>query len=712
MMLTQQKEEAQITGKTEIKEFDIGDPTIIIDFLSKNIYSNPIKICTQEYITNARDAHIEVGKKDVPILVKLPNRFDPTFKIRDFGPGITPQRMKDVFIRYGVSTKRKDNGQSGGWGLGCKSAWSYTDTFEIRTISNVDGNLTLINYAAIKEKGMPPRLVEFGEPIIINVDDPSIPDEDKTTGTTISFNVKTDDFDKFKQQLIEITQFWDVRPIISGCNPIPEYRTVKWAYEGKNWKIGFEKGYYSTSFVCIDGIPYPLDRSTLQELSAALEVNELLNNQFVLFFNVGELSVSLNRENLHYDEQTISNIVNRLVEIKKWLKDNVESQIQNAKTFWEANCLYSKLTDVFHGNKFVGKVLWNGVHVTGSNLPIVNGYCRRYSFFDGTGAIVNSKMTSKRYYDIQVRENSLLVLCDEDKISSGKVLTILNANPSHYIYVIKPDNLSEWQKKINLDLYEPIKMSTVVKTKLPKCISANTIKRPKGPKHTIKSVEVLTSDVDNSVYEDVNYETGGGLYIISHRNTYTGTFWQQKHDMRSFLNYFASDKKVYIISSRYQEKIFKNPNFTMFSDFVKTVYKKEIKKIDLKQYKIYSESSSYTFSSNFYSTFADVVEKYSDKLDQNTDFFKWYNESKDINKKLKNIDEETKFMIHLNKLIEGDNIVVNDSDLHIKKLHDKCNHIKIKLDNWIKYPAYIHFDTPNDKKVFDFMIIDLINKLS
>ena len=80
--------------------------------------------------------------------------------------------------------------------------------------------------------------------------------------------------------------------------------------------------YYSSSFVCIDGVPYPLDRSTLQELSAALEVNELLNNQFVLFFNVGELSVSLNRENLHYDEQTIGNIVNRLVEIKKWLKDN------------------------------------------------------------------------------------------------------------------------------------------------------------------------------------------------------------------------------------------------------------------------------------------------------------------------------------------------------------------------------------------------------
>ena len=120
MMLATKVEHAEIQGKTITQSFDIGDPAMIIEFMSKTIYSNPLKVAIQEYSTNARDAHIEVGREHLPITIVCPNRFDPMLKICDNGPGIDPTRMKEVFLRYGVSTKRRDNKQSGAFRIGWK----------------------------------------------------------------------------------------------------------------------------------------------------------------------------------------------------------------------------------------------------------------------------------------------------------------------------------------------------------------------------------------------------------------------------------------------------------------------------------------------------------------------------------------------------------------------------------------------------------------
>ena len=45
--------------------------------------------------------------------------------------------MENVFVLYGASTKRENNSQTGGFGIGAKSAWAYTDSFTVITF--VDG---------------------------------------------------------------------------------------------------------------------------------------------------------------------------------------------------------------------------------------------------------------------------------------------------------------------------------------------------------------------------------------------------------------------------------------------------------------------------------------------------------------------------------------------------------------------------------------------
>ena len=82
------------------------------------MYAYPIRTLCQEIMCNARDAHIEVGKRDLPIEVILPSEADLHIRFRDFGPGISPDRMVGVFLLYGSSTKRDSNEQVGGFGLG------------------------------------------------------------------------------------------------------------------------------------------------------------------------------------------------------------------------------------------------------------------------------------------------------------------------------------------------------------------------------------------------------------------------------------------------------------------------------------------------------------------------------------------------------------------------------------------------------------------
>ena len=88
------------------------DMHIVINILRSKMYSNPIRTIVQEVGSNARDAMREHGNADKPIRIKLPDNRDNSFYIQDFGVGVSPDRMKNVFINYGASTKRDTDNQT------------------------------------------------------------------------------------------------------------------------------------------------------------------------------------------------------------------------------------------------------------------------------------------------------------------------------------------------------------------------------------------------------------------------------------------------------------------------------------------------------------------------------------------------------------------------------------------------------------------------
>lgn len=99
------------------------------------LYADPELAVIREYSTNARDSHIEAGTERA-IEVNTPNALSPNLSIQDWGVGLDLEEIREIYTKYGASTKRDTNDATGMLGLGCKSALAYTDQFTVIAIKN------------------------------------------------------------------------------------------------------------------------------------------------------------------------------------------------------------------------------------------------------------------------------------------------------------------------------------------------------------------------------------------------------------------------------------------------------------------------------------------------------------------------------------------------------------------------------------------------
>lgn len=119
-----------IGQKGAVGKATVTNDPILMSMLSTGLYANPLKSMVQEVTFNAWDAH-RMGKcLDKPIDIY----FNDTtgLIIRDYGPGIPPgETFTNIYFTYGGSTKRDDADATGGFGLGSKSPFAYTDNFNV-----------------------------------------------------------------------------------------------------------------------------------------------------------------------------------------------------------------------------------------------------------------------------------------------------------------------------------------------------------------------------------------------------------------------------------------------------------------------------------------------------------------------------------------------------------------------------------------------------
>lgn len=325
-------------GQVVESEFKIGDPRIILEYLRKSVYSNPKRIICQEIMSNARDAHREVGKDDVAIHVKLPTKLNPNWSCQDFGPGINPTRMREVFIQFGNSTKRgtgvhaTDDGtrMTGGYGIGAKVPWAYTDSFTIVTRAVEDGLVVERTYVAVIGEDRKNKLMEFEN-------SKRICDQSESTGTTIIVPVKPNDFAYFHQYSIEITEYWNVKPVFTpdSCYQIQPKTII---YSGSDWRMYRSKNDNRSVIALVDGIPYPISYSSIDNVDH--KIQSLFNTELSIDFGVGEMSVALSREILQYDVHTQKVIKDKLHNIVNEITTQIHGSMKTIDNLWDAKVFW------------------------------------------------------------------------------------------------------------------------------------------------------------------------------------------------------------------------------------------------------------------------------------------------------------------------------------------------------------------------------------
>lgn len=121
---------------SEAHHFGIGSLSKIISIIRDTGYNNKIYSSFREIYSNAIDAN-KISKTKKKVFIKLLRLSGSTqIIVRDFGPGLTEEEVYSVFSMYGVSTKENKEDQIGGFGIGAKAPFSYSDTFFVESFKD------------------------------------------------------------------------------------------------------------------------------------------------------------------------------------------------------------------------------------------------------------------------------------------------------------------------------------------------------------------------------------------------------------------------------------------------------------------------------------------------------------------------------------------------------------------------------------------------
>lgn len=334
MKLHRENVEIERGGVQGEKSFSIKTTEQAFDILSSGLYTNPILAIVRELSCNAYDAHVAAGKTEVPFTIHLPNSLEPWFAVIDEGIGLDHEGVVDHYTTYFDTTKDQSNKFIGAKGLGSKSPFSYTKSFDV--IARFDGTKRI--YAAfINEEGVP-TIAKMGE---VSTDEPN--------GLEVKLIVERSDFYTFKREAQTALMWFEVKPNIVGdpyfrFNELPEIRQ-----KGPNW-ILCKKQYSDYGMTAVQGnVPYKVDIRQLDDLSAA-EAKVLQKQQLVIFCEIGDFEVAASREEIRYDKQGQEVLTKRIREVLRIFRDKIEKVAkQLEESDWQATVELDELSKEMFG---------------------------------------------------------------------------------------------------------------------------------------------------------------------------------------------------------------------------------------------------------------------------------------------------------------------------------------------------------------------------
>jgi len=349
------------SGNFPRHQFRVDSNSQMFQLVISNLYSRIEEAIIRELSCNAYDAHVDSGNKLKPFDIKLPNSLDHTFYIKDYGTGLTPDQIRNLYTVVGLSDKTHSNELIGSFGVGSKSPFAYSDQFTVESV--VDGTKWL--YSAFMN--------EDGIPEIADLSDGGF-DTDENDGLKVSFDIKHEDYSKFYAATSRALYPFVTKPNIIGV--LPETVLYQPAYdtEQPTWRQRTATDRFaSANYAIMGNVMYSIDLSKLDWQDSECEelfgkdvfvggntYNRLKNRdallrrrassyrRFDLLFDIGDLTPAASREHLQYDDKTQDAIKSRLSSIMKYYTEQAVKEFKNLDDVTDARERYLQLRE----NKF------------------------------------------------------------------------------------------------------------------------------------------------------------------------------------------------------------------------------------------------------------------------------------------------------------------------------------------------------------------------
>ena len=291
MILEKQKEanvlEEGVSQSSIGMSLDLDSAQVLMQMLSKNLYSDSIGSTIRECASNALDSHRRAGV-DKPIVVSFKrndsNNYE--FSVEDFGIGLDAEDVENIISKYGKSTKRDSNTELGMMGLGFKAPLAYCSSF----------------YFVCRKNGVERKYMMYEG-------------EDNNT-IDLLYQVNTDMGNGVK--VIIPVKYYDKYDFVSKTKEqLAYFESVYFDFMDEDIKNDFvifrgehfqfsELATDSKMHICLDNVYYPMDFEKLG-------ISDALYFPIALRFSLTDgLFPTPNRESLRYTQEGKQIILNKL----------------------------------------------------------------------------------------------------------------------------------------------------------------------------------------------------------------------------------------------------------------------------------------------------------------------------------------------------------------------------------------------------------------